>query len=298
MSGSNPFLNRTIIKNPEEFFGRKNELRAIYNRLLTLQSCDVFGRRKIGKSSLLYHISVKSRDKLGDDYRVAYINLQYAKYHTVGGFLKYSLSELGCDSEVIRPSDSLNKNLIAFSESIEGLGKELMPILLVDKFEKLIERPEEFNNDFFDAMRSLGSLGKIAYVTTSLHSLKRMYLEGYFTSDFYNIFSEIPLDQFSHEETSEFLSAKRERVEFTEEEIEFIKEIANDYPLHLQIACYHVLENKGKKWNEKKLRKDIGKEFKNFKDNRARTGRSIIKHGKEFFNYFKDIPKEFIRHRI
>lgn len=217
MLGSKPFLNRTMIKNPEEFFGRKDELKTIYNRLLTLQSCDVFGKRKIGKSSLLYYVFVKSLDELGGDYRVAYIDLQDPKYHTVGGFLKYSLSELGCDSEVIRPSDSLNKNLIAFSESIEGLGKELTPVLLVDKFEKLIERPKEFNNDFFDAMRSLGSHGKVAYVTASLHSLKRMYLEGYFTSDFYNIFSEIPLDQFSHEETSEFLSAEREGVEFTEE---------------------------------------------------------------------------------
>ena len=295
MLGSNPFSNRIMIENPEEFFGRKNELKTIYNRLLTLQSSDVFGKRKIGKSSLLYHISVKSRDKLGDDYRVAYIDLQDPKYHTVGGFLKYSLSELGCDSEVILSSDSLNKNLIAFSESIEGLGKELTPVLLVDKFEKLIEKPEEFNNDFFDAMRSLGSHGKIAYVTASLHSLKRMYLEGYFTSDFYNILSEIPIDKFSPEETSEFLSAERGGVEFTEDEIEFIKEIANDHPFHLQIVCYHVLKNRGKKWNEKKLRKDTEKEFKNFEDGGARKIRSTVKLGKALFNYFKDFPKEIIR---
>lgn len=298
MLGSNPFLNRTIIKNPEEFFGRTDELKTIYNRLSTLQSCDVYGKRKIGKSSLLYHISVKSRDKLGDDYRVAYIDLQDPKYHTVGGFLKYSLSELGCDSEVVIPSNSLNENLIVFSESIEKLGRGLKPVLLVDEFEKLIERPEEFDNGFFDTMRSLGYHGNIAYVTASLHSLKQMNAEGNFTSPFFNIFSEVPLNIFSSEETSAFLSAEREGVEFNEEEIEFIKEIANDRPLHLQIACYHVLENKGKNWNEKKLRKDIKKEFKNFEDKWVRRKRYSLKHGTTLFNYLKDLPKDIIRRRI
>lgn len=295
MLGSNPFSNIIMIENPEEFFGRKNELKTIYNRLSTLQSCDVFGKRKIGKSSLLHNIFVKSRDELGDSYRVAYINMQGAKYHTVGGFLKYSLSELGCDPECICPSDSLNKNLISFSESIEGLRRGTKPVLLIDEFENLTKRSAEFNNDFFDTMRSLGSNGNIAYVTASLRSLRSLCIEGNFTSPFYNIFSEVPLGMFSPEETSEFLSAEREGVEFNGEEIEFIKEIANDYPLNLQIACYHVLENRGKKWNEKKLRKDIGKEFKNFEDKRVRTGRSIIKQGKSLFNYLKELPKEIIR---
>ena len=238
---------------------------------------------------------MKSRDELGDGYRVAYIDLQDPKYHTVEGFLKYSLSELGCDSEVVPPPNNLNEKLIAFSESIERLRRGTKPVLLIDEFENLTKRPEEFDNDFFDAMRSLGYHGNIAYVTVSLRSLRSLCIEGNFTSPFYNIFSEVPLGMFSPEETSEFLSAKREGVEFNGEEIEFIKKIVNDCPLHLQIACYHVLENRGKKWNEKKLRKDIGKEFKNFEDKRVRTGRIIIKHGKSLFNYLKEFPKEIIR---
>lgn len=241
---------------------------------------------------------MKSRDELGDDYRVAYINLQDPKYHTVKGFLKYSLSEIGCDSEVILPSNSLNKNLIAFSESIEGLRRGTKPVLLIDEFENLTKRSAEFDNDFFDTMRSLGYNGNIAYVTASLRSLRSLCIEGNFTSPFYNIFSEVPLGMFSPEETSEFLSAKREGVEFNGEEIEFIKEIANDPPLHLQIACYHVLENKGKKWNENKLRKDIKKEFKNFGDKWVRRKRYGLEHVKGLFNYLKDLPKEIVKNRI
>ncbi|MEA3282731.1 MAG: hypothetical protein U9Q68_09315 [Euryarchaeota archaeon] len=120
MLESNLFSNRTIIKNPEEFFGRKDELKTIYNRLLTLQSCDVFGKRKIGKSSILYYVFLKSLDELGDDYRLAYIDLQDPKYHKVEGFLKYSLSELGCDPEIIHTSDSLKKLLVLLFSVVTG----------------------------------------------------------------------------------------------------------------------------------------------------------------------------------
>ncbi len=59
MVANNPFSNRAMIKNPDEFFGRKNELTTIFSRLSNLQSCDVSGERKIGKSSLLYYIFLK-----------------------------------------------------------------------------------------------------------------------------------------------------------------------------------------------------------------------------------------------
>ena len=284
MVANNPFSNRRMIKNPDEFFGRKDELTTIFTRLPNLQSCDVSGERKIGKSSLLYYIFLKLRD--GDEYRIAYIDMQDAKYHTLEGFLKYSLKELGSDPGVIS-SNSHNENLIAFSDSIKGLRSKIKPVLLIDEFENLTKRQEEFTNDFFDAMRSLGSHGQIAYVSASLHSLKWLCIAGHFTSPFYNIFSQVPLGQFSPEETTEFLSAKRGGVEFNEEEIEFIKEIANNHPLHLQIACYHVLESKGNVYDEKKIRKDIEKEIKSFGDKWARRGRGFVKQGRALFNYFK-----------
>jgi AAA+ ATPase superfamily predicted ATPase len=288
MVENNPFSNRAMIKNPDEFFGRKNELTTIFSRLSNLQSCNVFGERKIGKSSLLYYIFMKLRD--GDEYRIAYIDLQDAKYHTVEGFLKYSLKELGSDPGVIS-LNNLNENLIAFSDSIEDLRKEIKPVLLIDEFENLTKRPEKFNNDFFDAMRSLGSNGNIAYVTASLHALKWLCIAGHFTSPFYNIFSQVPLGLFSPDETTEFLSAKREGVEFTKREIEFVKRIANNHPLHLQIACSHVVENRGKEYDEKKLRKDIKEEIKSFGDKWIRKERCIVKYIKYSINDIREIIK-------
>ncbi len=229
----------------------------------------------------------------GDKYNVAYIDMQDAKYHTVEGFLKYSLKELGSDPGIIS-SNSPNENLIAFSDLIKDLRSKIKPVLLIDEFENLTKRAEEFNNDFFDTMRSLGSHGNIAYVTASLHAIKWLCTVGNFTSPFYNIFSQVPLGLFSPDETTEFLSAKRDGVEFNEEEIDFIKRIANNHPLHLQIACYHVLENKGKAYDEKKLRKEIEEEIKSFGDKWIRKERWIVKCIKYSIN---DI-KEIIRSRL
>ncbi len=103
------------------------------------------------------------------------------------------------------------------------------------------------------------------------------------------------LGLFSPEETTDFLSAKRVGVEFTEKEIEFIKRIARNHPLHLQIACSHVFENKGKVYDEKELRKDIKEEIKSFGDKWTRRERGFVKHGKAAINYFKEIPKEFVK---
>jgi hypothetical protein len=104
----NPFSNRNMIRDPDEFFGRKAELATIFSRLLNLQSCDVYGERKIGKSSLLYYIFNTAQERLGDDYVVAYIDMQAAENHDVRSFLRNSLKELDCNSNGIISSNSFN----------------------------------------------------------------------------------------------------------------------------------------------------------------------------------------------
>jgi AAA+ ATPase superfamily predicted ATPase len=98
-----------MITDPNEFFGRKTELMTIFSRLENLQSCDVYGERKIGKSSLLYYIFKKAHDWLGADYVVAYIDMQAAENHNVESFLRNSLNELGANSKGIIPLTALIK---------------------------------------------------------------------------------------------------------------------------------------------------------------------------------------------
>ncbi|MGH7455296.1 MAG: hypothetical protein ACRENG_28345, partial [bacterium] len=65
------------ITDPKKFFGREEELRAILNRLRTMQSTSVVGDRRIGKSSLLYHIFQTGNARLQtNDLRFVFIDLQ------------------------------------------------------------------------------------------------------------------------------------------------------------------------------------------------------------------------------
>lgn len=80
----NPFTIRGALQRPEEFAGRAAELNDIITRLRSMQSCSVVGERRIGKSSLLYHLSQTGAQRIGDEnYRFLYIELTDACTQTV-----------------------------------------------------------------------------------------------------------------------------------------------------------------------------------------------------------------------
>jgi hypothetical protein len=55
----NPYLNRSMIRSLDGFFGREREIERIMSRLgaATPQSVSIVGQRRIGKSSLLWHLA-------------------------------------------------------------------------------------------------------------------------------------------------------------------------------------------------------------------------------------------------
>jgi hypothetical protein len=75
----NPFTIRGALQRPEEFAGRAAEINDIVARLRSMQSCSVVGERRIGKSSLLYHLSQTGGPRIGDEnYRFLYIEISKA----------------------------------------------------------------------------------------------------------------------------------------------------------------------------------------------------------------------------
>ena len=57
MSADNPFYHRGAIRRKEDFVGRSTELSQILGLLRNGQSVSLIGPRRIGKSSLLLHLS-------------------------------------------------------------------------------------------------------------------------------------------------------------------------------------------------------------------------------------------------
>src|SRR6185295_305134 len=152
----NPFCNRGVITDPDDFFGRETQIAEIITRLATMQSTSVVGERRIGKSSLLYHLCQTGARRLkNESYRFCYVDLQDAHYHTAVGFFQTLLQKLKAPTDAVKTENSLNRNLIAFSDQIEALeGEGLRLVFCLDEFENVFRHSEQFTEDFFEHIRA------------------------------------------------------------------------------------------------------------------------------------------------
>ena len=207
----NPFTNRGVITNPDDFFGREEQINEILTRLRAMQSSSIVGERRIGKSSLLYHLMQTGARRLDDpSYRFLFLNLQEGQFHTVTGFLKAVLKELAVDAEAIKPGDSLGDRLTAFTDQVRALEQSGQRVVLcLNDFEITIKRREEYAEAFFDHMRAQLEMQRLAFVTTSQKSLQALSLEGRLASPFYNPFSLIELRGFTETERTSIWNTSR-----------------------------------------------------------------------------------------
>jgi len=257
---ANPFGNRGLITEPGEFFGRKEELRALFSLVQNRQCLSIVGDRRIGKSSLLYHAMQTAGQWLpaaatGANFIVAYLDAQSERCQTLAGFLSLALQALEgraggkvrLHADSIRPENARHANLAIFAELLGKLQPAgFFPVLCIDEFENLTRRPDQFGDDVFEALRSLANRGLIAYVTASQKPLPQLIEEeARLTSSFHTLLARLNLGHFTEAEAREFVTAPRPGVEFTDKEVQFILEMGHAHPLRLQIACWHVLEAKG-----------------------------------------------------
>ena len=264
----NPFTNRGVITDSNDFFGREDQLNEIFTRLQGMQSCSVVGERGIGKSSLLYYLKQKGAQELGDAYRFFYLDLQDALCHTAAGFLRTVLSKVGGTVANIKAGDTLNQNLIAFSDEIDKLERDGQRIVLcLDEFENAFKHREQFTEDFFDHMRSQLNIRRLACVTATQRPLQKLSLEGKLTSPFYTLFTVVELKEWTQAEAQRFVETQGEKVHFTDAESSFIltrSQLHQCHPLKLQIVGDWVIRNRQRQLSEQALADGITKEIDSF----------------------------------
>lgn len=262
----NPFTIGSMIQNPAEFVGRTAELQFLLTRLRSLQSCSVVGERRIGKSSLLYHLHQTGAARLGDtSYRFVYVELADAAAQTVVDFLRTVLDALQCPTDAIRDDNKPSRNLTAFDQAIKArteAGERL--VLCLDEFEALFENPSEFNDMFFNHLRTMVSHRRLALVTASRQPLEIYSLERKLTSPFYNVLSVTTLGDFTEEEAVQFVALHHSHVNFTDKELRFINSWLDPHPLKLQILCDQVLQNRERQWREDVLVEEVRKMYRQF----------------------------------
>lgn len=275
----NPFTNRGPVTNPEDFFGRKDEIATILTRLQSLQCVSIVGERRIGKSSLLYHLSQTGTAQLDDKrYHFAYCSLQDIHYQSLPGFCATILKRLGMEPDVIAPNQSAAENLIAFTDLLEAASeRDERLIICLDEFEETFKRPAEFGNGFFEHLRSQLELSKFVFVTASREPLQKLKLDGKLTSPFDNIFTKVELGDFTAEEAAEFIAHYDAQVNFTDAENRFIASYFELHPLRLRILCDQVLSNRRRQWSDGDLAEALGKAYGDFFPDRADEYKALAK---------------------
>lgn len=267
----NPFTNRGAITNADDFFGRTEQLTEILTRLQRMQSSSVVGERRIGKSSLLNYLTKKGVEKIADEnYRFLYVDMMDARVFTANGFFRHILKELGIGDGLIRDEKTPDRNLCAFTDGLEDLAKQGKRVVLcLDEFENAFDHPKEFSNDFFDHMRSQINQGKFAMVTSSRKMLRDLCAQGKLTSPFYNVFTPIPLGLFTEEEANLFINTHHQHVNFSEQELTFVRSYIEPHPMKMQIRCDWVIRNRQKGLSEWALTGEINKETESFFDRKV-----------------------------
>jgi hypothetical protein len=242
----NPFFFAGKITNPAQFVGREKELKRIFGYLDTthtgqIQHASVVGERRIGKSSLLYHISQMYETYLPEHqkYRFVYIDLDNPHCHTQHGLLTYILEQLALP--IPEPL-----SLETFYDLLEGQNKDDMwAVLLMDEFEHLSQRADEFPDSFYDALRSLGNNNLVGIITSSQHTLQSLAAQEKLTSPFFNIFRQIDLGELTEAEANALLDrGKMSDQPFTDDDCQQILKIAGKHPACLQVVASLTYEAK------------------------------------------------------
>jgi serine/threonine protein kinase len=171
-SKRNPYLNRVMIKNSSDFFGREREIRRIYSRLDAPhpQSISVVGERRIGKSSLLNHIYHTRQRRANmtnyDNAIFVYLDFQQDADFDVTKFIDFLFNMFSYESKNGKDYTKRDKTLDNLKQVIQELeeeGKRI--IMLMDEFESITNN-DRFSEQFFSYLRSLANSYKVAYVTS------------------------------------------------------------------------------------------------------------------------------------
>ncbi|MCK5187116.1 MAG: AAA-like domain-containing protein [Deltaproteobacteria bacterium] len=247
----NPYLWRTTIKDPADFYGRNEEIEYIYERIgsKTPQSIAVVSERKMGKSSLLYYI-YHEKDKHLDNpekYIFVFIDIQGEIINSRDDFFKVLLKRLRENEEhrdkIVLDNRDNHKNIEETVSQLDIDGYKI--ILFLDEFDLLL-RKESIPPELYENLRALANRYAVAYITATVKTPIELTKE--YSSPFFNIFTRKSIGAFNKEEAMELIEvpSARENVPLRDE-VEFIFTIAGLYPYFIQIACSILFEYKSKK---------------------------------------------------
>jgi len=211
-----PFVAGPMIRDPRLFVGRKDLLQSMTTLMTGVQptSINLVGERRIGKSSLLYHFLQTWEQRVQDvsRYVVIYLSLQDADCRSRNGLYQAVAKEL-----LSRPLVRRRRNLAgslsagvaddsAFANALaQWKQNRVLPVLCLDEFEVLLKYRAEFDDGFYDHLRSLMDKNALMLLLAS-HKPIDVYRQEYsLTSKFFNQAHVLYVEELIEDEANDLV---------------------------------------------------------------------------------------------
>lgn len=245
MEAVNPYFRRSAISSREEFFGRRSEIKEIYELIEQHQSIFLIGERRTGKSSILNAINF-----LRGDYNVSpekyfmFVNCLYAEKSPERRFVKHMLNQI-VDELDLDPLPPERDSLRAAARQARERGRKI--VILMDEIDVLLANPE-IGEDLYSFFRAWSDEFRITFVISTREGRIEPLLEKESVgSPFWNIFKVIYVGPLTHGESLELITTPAERcgAPFAPGEVEWIHERGGHHPFFLQIAASYAFTKRG-----------------------------------------------------
>lgn len=252
MSLDNPFYHRGAIRHAADFFNREAEISQILGLLQKGQSVSLIGPRRIGKSSLLIHLTrpeVRSNIAL-ESARLLFVLIDCQEF---GGSPPEEIYESLLD-ELLDTAESVGVSIAptqapgtyrALDRALHQVSKAgVSVVVLLDEFE-LLAANDQLTPYFFARLRGLTTKYGLAYLTASQRPLFDITAEEeILSSPFFNIFVTLPMGMFTPETAVNLIKFRMESCDqtFSDELCQYLLRLVGASPFFLHIAGYHAYQ--------------------------------------------------------
>ena len=248
MVGTNLFFHRGPVHDPAYFFGRKQETAHLFDLLVQGHSVSIYGQRRLGKTSLLFHAAnpeVAARYGL-DRVQTRWIYLDGGMFDGLEEEAVYGAMDRGIQES--EPENTTYEKLLGHVRTLAA--QKLRLIVILDEFE-IFTQNSRLQPRFFNRLRGLAAQYPVQFVIASKEPLARLTFANpdVVGSSFFNIFAPFRLSLLQDQEAVDMLSSlsARSGAQFLPDTIDFLLGLVGPHPHFLQVAGYIALElqNKG-----------------------------------------------------
>jgi len=236
----NPYQASLPITTASDFFGRNTELQLTYEMLLSGESVNIVGPRRIGKSSLLKMLPTQEMQQkligheiFRENVVIIATNLQDAAQQTPFQFLSAIAEQIPASGEQIAPEIRSYADFKNVLKSLKAQNMRLM--LLIDEFDEVTHNPQ-FDLTFFNTLRAYQQEFFLIYVVASVKSVKEIADRVENASPFFNIFRYVPLSLLTEDAANDLICKDAALAQFAG----FVKLTAGYHPLFITQLCFYL----------------------------------------------------------